>query len=187
VIDQHLADSLVALELECVRSASSTVDIGSGAGLPGLPLAIALPSCAFALLESSARKCAFIERAAHVCNVPNVEVVHARAETWSEGLGRLDIALARAVGRLDVVLEYAAPLLAPGGTFIAWRGRRVAGVEAEGDAAAEVLGLQAKEVRRVEPFSAAEHRHLHLFLKVRATPSGFPRRPGAAAKRPLGA
>ncbi|HZU60008.1 MAG TPA: 16S rRNA (guanine(527)-N(7))-methyltransferase RsmG [Solirubrobacteraceae bacterium] len=186
VLEDHLADSLIALELECVRSATSAVDIGSGAGLPGLPLAITLPRCSFILLESSSRKCSFLHRAIDACSVDNAEVVQARAEEWEAGLGWCDVALVRAVGRLDVVLEYAAPLMRVGGWLVAWRGQRDPEAEVEAEIAAVELGLQPEQGRRVLPYEGARQRHLHLFSKVRDTPSRFPRRPGMATKRPLG-
>ena len=88
VIDDHLADSLVALELREVREAKDIADLGSGAGLPGLPLAIALPRASVALVESASRKCAFLDRAIAACEVDNARVVHTRVEAWPEGLGR---------------------------------------------------------------------------------------------------
>jgi 16S rRNA (guanine527-N7)-methyltransferase len=186
VVDDHLADSLVALELEPVRRAGSVVDLGSGAGLPGLPLAIALPRTSFSLIESVGRKCVFIERAAAATSLRNVEVIHARAEAWRPDVRQFELAVARAVADLSVVLEYAAPLLPLGGCLVVWRGRRDASAEGAADRAAQILGLEVGEVRRVQPYPQAEERHLHLFLKIRETPARFPRRAGVAAKRPLG-
>jgi 16S rRNA (guanine527-N7)-methyltransferase len=187
VIDDHLADSLVALELEPVRAAHALADLGSGAGLPGLPLAIALPGASVALVESAARKCAFLERAVVACDARNARVVHARAETWPAGLAAFDLVTARALAPLEVVVEYAAPLLAVGGTLAAWRGRRDADAENAAARAAAEVGLEPAEIVAVQPYPSAESRHLHLMLKVTATPPGFPRRPGMARKRPLGA
>ena len=185
-LDDHVADSLVALELPAVRSATTAVDIGSGAGLPGLALAIALPETQFVLLDSAARKSAFLERAVAASEVTNATVVHARAESWPEGIGRHELVTVRAVAPLDVVAEYAAPLLRIGGTLIAWRGRRDSRAEAAAARAAELLGLGPPEVRAVRPYEAAEHRHLYVMSKATETPPGFPRRPGMALKRPLG-
>jgi 16S rRNA (guanine527-N7)-methyltransferase len=185
-LDDHLADSLVALELPAVRSATATVDIGSGAGLPGLVLAIALPETRFVLLESAARKSAFLERAIAASEVTNASVVTARAESWPEGIGRHDLVIARAVAAPDVVAEYAAPLLREGGTLVAWRGRRDPQAEAAAERAAKQLGLGPLEVRAVQPYPTAEHRHLYLMSKVMQTPPTFPRRPGMALKRPVG-
>lgn len=186
VIDDHLADSLVALELDAVAGARRALDIGSGAGLPGLPLAIALPDTDFVLLESASRKVAFLERAVASCGISNAEVAHARAESWRDGLGRMDLVTARAVAPLEVVVEYAAPLLRIDGLLVAWRGRRDPESEDAAARAGALLGLGEPEIRAVKPYEAAEHRHLYLMSKVMETPSGFPRRPGIAAKRPLG-
>jgi 16S rRNA (guanine527-N7)-methyltransferase len=182
----HLADSLSALELEPVRAASRIVDIGSGAGFPGLALAVALPSAEVALVESHRRRCDFLERARAAAAVENARVVWERAEEWGEGLGRNDVALARALAAQTVVLEYAAPLLRAGGTLVDWRGRRVREQEQAAERAAAALGLRRVEVHRVTPFPGASDHHLHVFVKERETPSRFPRRPGVARKRPLG-
>jgi 16S rRNA (guanine527-N7)-methyltransferase len=186
VVDQHLADSLVALELPVVRSAKAAVDLGSGPGLPGLALAVAMPGVDVVLVESNARKCAFLETVCVHCELANVSVVNARAEAWPDGLRRFDLGTARALAPLEVVVEYAAPMLSIGGALVAWRGRRDAQSEAAAAAAAAQLGLEVGEIREVTPFLAATSRYLHLMSKVVETPSGFPRRPGVAAKRPLG-
>jgi 16S rRNA (guanine527-N7)-methyltransferase len=186
VVDDHLADALVALELDVVRSAANLADLGSGAGVPGLPLAIALPDTHVALVESAARKCAFIARAVRECGIENAEAVHSRAESWREGLEQFDLVTARALAPLEVVVEYAAPLLKVGGTLLAWRGRRDRYGEAVAARAALELGMEPAAVERVSPYPDAKHRHLYLISKVRATPRRFPRRPGLAAKRPLG-
>jgi len=186
VLDDHLADSLVALELDVVGSAQRVADLGSGAGVPGLPLAIALPTADVALVEAAARKCAFLERAVARCRVANARVVHARAETWPGGIASVDLVTARALAPLEVVVEYAAPLLVIGGTLVVWRGRRDPEAEKVAVRAAAEVGMRPTEIVFVRPFADAESRHLHLMSKVTETPSGFPRRPGMARKRPLG-
>lgn len=186
-LGDHLADSLVALEVDQVRNASRVADLGSGAGFPGLPLAIALPQAEFALIESAGRKAAFIERAVSECGITNASVVRSRIESWDEGAGHCDVVLARALAPLDVVSEYAAPLLRLGGLLVVWRGRRDPSAEEAGARAARILGLQEREVREVQPYPTAHQRHLHLTLKVKETPETFPRRPGVASKRRLGA
>ena len=184
--DAHLADSLVALELDVVRRARRIADLGSGAGFPGLALAAALPDAHIALVESGERKSAFLGRAIAAAGVPNAEVVHARAEAWPGGSEAHDLVTARALAALPVVVEYAAPLLAMGGALVAWRGRRDREAEAAAVGAAAAVGLEPVEIRHVEPYPAARDRHLHVFRKTGSTPPGFPRRPGIARKRPLG-
>jgi 16S rRNA (guanine527-N7)-methyltransferase len=186
IVRDHLADSLVALELPEVLAATVVADLGSGAGFPGLPLAIALPAARVSCVESNGRKCAFITRAAAASGILNATAVHARAEEWTAGLDTCDLVTARALAPLAVIAEYAAPLLTMGGGLVAWRGRRDPHDEAAAVRAAEVLGLQPAAVIRVEPYPGALHRHLHVLRKVAATPGRFPRRPGMARKRPLG-
>lgn len=184
-LDVHLADSLVALELEIVREAERVADIGAGAGFPGLPLAVALPGIAVRLVESQARKCAFVERVEAAAGIENAEAVCARVEEWPEGIGAHDLVLARAVAPQPIVLEYAAPLLRLGGTLVDWRGRRDPDEERMGLEAGEMLGLERESLRRVEPFQEARDRHLHVWVKTRETPNRFPRRAGMARKKPL--
>ena len=186
VIDDHLADSLVALSLPCVAGATAIADIGAGAGLPGLPLAIALQGAQVTLVEGNGRKCEYIEGTARALGLENVSIVHARAESWPEGIGRHDLVTARALAPLDVVAEYAAPLLRIGGSLVAWRGKRDFGAEAAAARAAKVLGLEVSEPIQVHPYSHAENRYLHVMSKTAETPDLFPRRPGMARKRPLG-
>ncbi len=187
MLDDHLADSLVALELGGVAWHEAEIaDLGAGAGFPGLPLAIALPGSDVSLVESNARKCQFLNRAAELCRLDNVEVVRERAELWRAGLQRCDVVVARALASLPVVAEYAAPLLRVGGTLVAWRGRRDRADELAAAHACGQLGLQPRAVIAVSPYPAAEHRHLHVFDKVADTPARFPRRPGVARKHPLG-
>jgi 16S rRNA (guanine527-N7)-methyltransferase len=183
----HLADSLVALELPTVREATHVADLGAGAGLPGLPLAIALSAAMVTLVESNGRKCHFLRRAREACGVPNAQVVHARAEEWVDGRESCDLVTARALAPLAVVAEYAAPLLADGGALVAWRGRRDPADEASAARAATELGLEMRPPLAVSPYPGALHRHLHVLVKVAPTPDRFPRRAGMARKRPLGA
>lgn len=187
VRDNHLADSLVALELPEVRAAEAVADIGSGGGLPGLPLAIALPEADVSLVESNYRKCEFIARAAAACGLSNADVVRARAESWPAGRDRFDLVTARALAPLPVVAEYAAPLLRLGGSLLAWRGRRNSDEDRRARGAAAELGLEMPDAIRVDPYRGAVNRHLQLMVKTAATPERFPRRAGMARKRPLGA
>ena len=184
-VDAHVADALVALELAQVRDARRVADLGSGAGFPGLVLAAALPAAEVTLVEANRRKCDFLERAAGEMGLRNAIVVAERAESWVDGIASRDLVAARAVAPLAVLVEYAAPLLVEGGALVAWKGRRDAGEEADGLAAATATRLELAEVRPVRPWDGAEHLHLHLYLKVGLTPNRFPRRAGMASKRPL--
>jgi 16S rRNA (guanine527-N7)-methyltransferase len=184
-VEAHVADALDGLAVEALHRPAVVADLGAGAGFPGLVLAAARPGTSFALVESVGRKCAFVDRAAAAAGLDNVEVVNARAEAWADGLGRCDVVTARALAPLNALVEYAAPLLVPEGVLVAWKGRRDPVEEADGAAAAAVVGMAADRVVAVPPRPGAEHHHLHVYRKVAPTPDRFPRRPGMARKRPL--
>jgi 16S rRNA (guanine527-N7)-methyltransferase len=181
--DVHIADSLAGLEVPEIRAAGRIADLGAGAGLPGLVLAIARPEAEVVLVESVGKKCAWLARTIEDLGLQNVRVACARAEELDEGA--FDVVAARALASLSVLCEYAAPLLREGGSLVAWKGAVDPAEEADGLHAAEVLGLERVEVRAVEPYPASERRTLHVFRKLAPTPAGYPRRPGMAAKRPL--
>src|SRR4051794_9706045 len=184
-VDRHVADSLVALELPAVRAARRIADLGSGAGWPGLALAAALPDARVALVESASRRCRYLKGAVAAAGLGNVDVVHARAEEWRPELQ--DVVTARALAALPVVCEYAAPLLADGGLLVAWKGRLEPDEAATGARAAATLGLSKPEAIVVDPYPGAGVATLVVACKVARTPDRFPRRPGMALKRPLGA
>jgi len=186
-VDEHIADSLSGLEAGALRLAGRVADIGAGAGFPGLPLAIALPSASLDLVESAARKCDVIVRLAGRAQIA-AAVHRARAEELAGGAGRevYDAVTVRALAPLAVLLEYASPLLGEGGALIAWKGARDAAEEAAAAAAGAQTAMEPVEVLAVEPFPGAHSRHLHVWRKAGTTPPGLPRRPGMARKRPLG-
>jgi 16S rRNA (guanine527-N7)-methyltransferase len=186
-VDHHIADSLSGLELEPLRNARRIADLGAGAGFPGLPLAIALPEAQVDLVESVRRKCVVIERLIGAARLANARAVPMRAEELAVGEGRdaYDAVTVRALAPLPVIVEYAAPLLQLDGVLVAWKGKRDEVEENAGETAAEMVGLRSVEVRNVSPFEGTLDLNLYLYSKVRSTPNQFPRRPGAASKRPL--
>ena len=178
----HVEDSLVAVPFV---PAGRIADLGSGAGVPGLVLAAALPDRSFVLVEAARRKCEFIRETAALMGLANVEVLHARAEEVPPP--PFDGVCARALAALPVLCEYAAPLLRVGGRAVFWKGSVPAVEEADGRYAASILGLSEPEVVPVSPYPGSERRTLWVFDKVAGTPARFPRRPGMATKRPLSA
>lgn len=184
-VEVHVADSLAGLDLEPVRAAGLIADLGSGAGFPGLVLAIARPEAQVVLVESVGKKAGFLEEAAEQLQLGNVEVVSGRAEGWEAGRDRCDVVTARALARLDILLEYAAPLLRVDGALVAWKGKRDKGEETAAWKAGKILGMEAP-VPTTVPGPDGSERHLYLSRKLRVTPAGYPRRAGMAAKRPLG-
>ena len=188
----HVADSLTGLEVEALSVARRIADVGAGAGFPGLPIAAALPDTRVDLIESTGRKCDFIRRAIGRAGVANAQVVCERSEIWAAnppprgGREAYDAVTARAVGRLSTLAELASPLLAAGGTLVAWKGRRDPAEEAELERAAPRLAMEPLEIRWVGPYAGSRHRHLHVMRKRGPTPDNLPRRPGLAKKRPVG-
>ena len=188
----HVADSLSGLVVAELRTAKVIADVGSGAGFPGLVLAAALADARVDLIESVARKCEFIHRAAVASGISNARAIGERSETWAErppprgGCEAYEAVTARAVGRLSILAELASPLLRDGGVLIAWKGRRSGEEEAELAAAAGRLAMEPEQVLAVGPYAGSRHRHLHVMRKRGPTPEGLPRRPGIAKKRPFG-
>ena len=179
----HAVDSLSGLMVPAIAGATGIVDIGSGGGFPGLALAAALPDVPVTLVESEQRKADWLRRAS--APFPNVRVVAERSETLAcEEREAFPVACARAVGSLPVVMELAAPLIAPRGQLVAWRGRRDADDTAAADAAAAELGLARTPDIDVTPIPGVS-RYFSVWAKVAATPDRYPRRPGMAAKRPI--
>jgi 16S rRNA (guanine527-N7)-methyltransferase len=143
------------------------VDVGSGGGAPGIPLALELPDREFVLLEAQRRKCAFLERWAP----PNARVVRGRAE--EQGVDWAGAAVAKALAPPPVAVEWCLPLVRPGGAVVLFVGE-TADVTAVSRAAAKLGGGEPED-----------HSGLLLIPKLEPTPPGFPRRPGMARKRPL--
>jgi 16S rRNA (guanine527-N7)-methyltransferase len=186
----HIADSLSGLEVDDLRDARSIADVGSGAGFPGLPLAVALPGARVDLIESIGRKCEFVERAVAEAGIANARVLNLRSEDWAaegaEGRGAYDAVTARAVGRLSTLSELASPLLRQGGVLVAWKGRRDEEEERQAERAAAALAMRPEAVLDVGPYAGSRNRHLHVLRKTGPTPKDLPRRPGIAKKRPRG-
>lgn len=184
----HVADSLTGLEIPDLAKAARIADIGSGAGFPGLPLAVALPAAQLDLIESIGRKCEFIQRAVDTTGIANAQVLNARSEDLATGDGResYEAVTARAVGRLSTLAELASPLLKEGGVLVAWKGKRDPDEESQLANAASQLAMQPEQIRHVGPYAGSKHRHLHVIRKVGVTPPKLPRRPGMAKKRPAG-
>jgi len=172
----HVADALAARDL---LERGPVVDVGSGGGSPGIPLAAARADLEFVLLDSSARKCRFLESAAAA--FPNVCVVCARAEDYGSGEGRdaYGAVMARALALPPVALEWCLPLAAVGGLVVLYTGEPDPGALAA--VAARLGGVPPETIR----IPGSERRHLVVVRKVAPTPAGFPRRPGLARKRPL--
>jgi 16S rRNA (guanine527-N7)-methyltransferase len=171
-----------------LASGQSLVDIGTGAGFPGLPIKIVHPQMQLALLVTTRKKAAFLRNLVAVLGLEGVDVLEGRAEE----LGRTpqkrqgyDYGVARAVAELRVLVELALPLLKVSGVFIAYKGVDVAEELRLAETALDTLRGRLLEVRPVD-LPGLEPRHLIVIEKIGPTPDRYPRRPGIPAKRPLG-
>ncbi len=181
-IESHIKDSIQAVSI--IKDNKKVADIGSGNGFPGIILAIKKPFCEFILIESQQKKAKFLAAVVKELGLKNVSVYSGRVEEFARNNREsVDIATARAVAHLAVVLEYSAPLLKVGGLCIAYKGAQAEKEIKEATDAAKILGLKLKEKI---PYSIdTKKRFLIVYEKISKTPDKFPRRKGMATKRPI--
>ncbi|MFQ6015345.1 MAG: 16S rRNA (guanine(527)-N(7))-methyltransferase RsmG [Anaerolineae bacterium] len=186
---RHFLDSLTCLlVLQNHRPTAKIVDVGTGAGFPGLPIKIALPEARLTLLEATRKKAGFLEHLVERLGLAEVRVVWARAEEAGHDPAhreRYDVALARAVSELAVLAEYALPFCQVGGLFVAQKGAEVAQEIEAAQGAITTLGGHLQRVKRVKLPGLDQPRSLVVIEKRASTPEKYPRRPGLPAKRPL--
>jgi 16S rRNA (guanine527-N7)-methyltransferase len=192
---KHFLDSLSCLPVLDALVASrgwepspSLLDIGAGAGFPGLPLKIARPRWDVTLLDSSGKKIAFLAHLISRLGLQSVRGIKGRAEDMgrdSQHRETYNIVAARAVAELPILMEYALPLCQVGGIFLAMKGKDVTQELKESEFALKELGGRLLQTRAVELPSLSSCRHLILIEKLSHTPARYPRRPGIPSKRPL--
>jgi len=185
---KHFLDSLSCLTAMHPRPGERIVDIGTGAGFPGIPIRIACPQVNIVLVESIGKKAQFCQHVVDQLELTNVIVINSRAEQVGrnpEHRGSFDWALARAVAKLPTLLEYLIPLVKVGGGAIAQKGDTAPAEAQTAEVALEVLGGKLEEIIPVELPSVTETRHLVVVRKTAATPQQYPRRAGVPGKRPL--
>jgi 16S rRNA (guanine527-N7)-methyltransferase len=189
---KHFLDSLSCLLADEVRekfaSRSLAIDVGSGAGFPGLPLKIVCPKIRITLLESTGKKVTFLEYIVKKLGLKGVDVIKGRAEELGHDLThreRYEIAFARAVAELPVLVEYTLPFLRLGGILVAQKGADVEEEVKAAEWAMRILGGSLLRILPVELGGLSGTRSLVLIEKKKPTPEKYPRRPGIPAKRPL--
>ncbi len=192
---KHFVDSLSVFALPEFRRmleadpSLRVLDVGTGAGFPGIPIKIVAPQIRLALLESIGKKVRFLKHIVEKLELSEVEILHGRAEVLAHQeryREQFDVVVARAVAEMAVLVEYALPFCRQGGLFVAYKGPKApAEVEAARDAL-EILGGRVIRMTPVPVEGLAEKRILVLVGKEKPTPTRYPRRPGIPAKRPLG-
>ncbi len=186
IVIKHYIDSLSALSyLE--DTPLSVIDIGTGAGFPGIPLKIAYPILNIVLLDSLEKRVKFLNQAVADLDLKGITAVHGRAEDFGlkkEYREKFDIAVARAVASLPVLLEYCMPFIKTGGRFIAMKGSSIEELGAS-EKALRVLGGEIEKVDGITlPFSDIK-RNIVVIKKLRQTPTAYPRKAGKPSKEPL--
>lgn len=185
-LEQHIQDSLQVLAWFPLAGCD-VIDIGSGAGFPGLVLAIGCPECRMTLVESDLKKSGFLQQVSMELDLKNVGVIRARVETLGQDeqhREQYDVCTSRAVAGMRVVLEYGIPLVKVGGRVLLWKGSSYRQEIADAQQALSVLG---GELGAVYLYNLMQERDRALveIKKVLATPEKFPRRTGIPAKKPL--
>ena len=164
------------------------IDVGTGAGIPGIPLKIVFRDIKLVLLDSTAKKAAFLHHLKHKLGLDNVEIVVGRAEEvahQAQYRERFDLVLSRAVASLPTLVELTFPFCTIGGKFIAQKKGDIDLEVSQAKKAISLLGGNLREVKRVDLFEFADERQLIIIDKVSPTPQQYPRRPGIPSKRPL--
>ncbi|MCS7010085.1 MAG: 16S rRNA (guanine(527)-N(7))-methyltransferase RsmG [Anaerolineales bacterium] len=185
---KHFLDSFSCVLAWRERPPTSLVDVGTGAGFPGLPLKILYPSMRLTLIESIGKKANFCRHLVDVLKLENVEVIHARAEEVGQDLRHREMyewAVARAVANLPVLVEYLLPLVRVGGVMLSQKGASGPEEAHRAERAIRILGGNLRKLIPVTLPGIAEDRYLILVDKIAATPKMYPRRPGEPAKKPL--
>jgi 16S rRNA (guanine527-N7)-methyltransferase len=186
--ERHLNDALGLAAIRNPKPGERWADLGSGAGLPGLPLAVAYRATSFTLIDAQRRRLDWIEATAGRLGLTNVTVVHARLEDYGQGPGResFDVATARALGPLPVVAELGLPLVAVGGELLVPRGQPGTDELEQAARACKQLGGRIDDVIPNPSSPIDRVGFVVIMAKIAATSPRFPRRSGMPARTPLG-
>jgi len=185
---KHFLDSFSCVLAWKANPPANLIDVGTGAGFPGIPLKIIYPNTKVTLVESVSKKAMFCQHIVSLLGLENVEVVNARAEDLGqmrEHREGYDWAIARAVANMRVLSEYLLPLVQVGGTMLAQKGESGPAEVHSAEKAIKLLGGEVRQLLPVTLPGVVEERNLVVVYKIATTPPGYPRKPGIPAKKPL--
>jgi len=187
IATKHFLDSFTAVAVRTWNGRERIIDVGSGAGFPGLALRLALPKARVTLVESMGKKARFLEEVTGALGLDGVEVRNERAEALAHARReRYDVGTARAVGTLGAIIEYLLPFLRVGGDAIAWKGRLDAEIASAKKACTSIGGeiVKITSTSELGLGTVLPGRSLVVIRKLRETPSRYPRSPAEAKRRP---
>lgn len=183
---RHFVDSLVVVNLPEYSSANKILDLGTGGGFPGVPLAVLSPDKKFTLMDSLAKRILAVEELTGKAGVHNVELYHGRAEDFGQNhefRESFDLCVSRAVANVSVLAEYCLPFVKVGGYFISYKGDEIDQELNDGKSAIKTLGGRIRDVREVE--NCGLNHNLVIIEKVKSTPKKYPRQAGKPRKAPI--
>ncbi len=188
VLKKHFVDSVSLIQAVDVRKELTLIDVGTGAGFPGLALKIAYPELKVTLLDSLQKRIQFLDAVIEKLGLEGIETIHGRAEDFAKPQKlreSFDLCVSRAVANLSTLSEYCLPFVKVGGYFIPYKSEKIAQEKEEAEKALELLG--GKFERQVEFMlpSSDIYRNLFVIKKVKETPKKFPRKAGLPAKEPI--
>lgn len=185
---KHFLDSLTLTQIINFDEGDRVIDVGTGAGLPGLALAILFPHIHVMLNEATAKKLRFCQHIADTLGLQNVSTLHARAEEagqMPDHRARYDVAVARAVARLPALLEYLLPLVKVDGLCVAMKGESAYLEADDSSSALDILGGRLEDIVPIELPGIEDPHYLVVVIKTRETPAAYPRRAGIPTRQPL--
>lgn len=188
IIKKHFIDSIKIFKFSPIKNAKNIIDIGTGAGLPGIPIKILFPEIRLVLLDSLRKRVNFLNNVISELNLKNIEAIHGRAEDFAQDKKyreKFDFAVSRAVANLSVLSEYCIPYVKVNGYFIALKGPSVSGEIDDSKNAVKILGGTIKEIIEVKIEDTDLEHNLVVISKNSSTSVIYPRKAGTANKNPL--
>ena len=188
VIQKHFLDSLSLVKVVAEKPAGRILDMGTGAGFPGIPIKIAFPDCSITLVDSVNKKIGFIQEAVQELGLHNVEAIHGRVEDLGHDVSyreQYDLVVSRAVAALPVLVEYCMPFVKIGGAFLSYKSVKVDEELSAGKKAIQVLGGRLEKDMRFQLPGTEIERAFLLIKKEKPCPKKYPRKAGTPAKMPI--